>query len=342
MTYAQAELPTKHSTVTTLDTQSTLDAAISLVSDDLAAVDTTIRSQLNSDVALISTLGEYIIQSGGKRLRPLILLLAAKALEYRGNDHVMLAAVIEFIHTATLLHDDVVDSSELRRGNPTANHVWGNEASVLVGDFLYSRSFEMMVSVNSMPVMNLMASTTNTIAAGEVMQLLNAHDATLTEAAYYETIYRKTARLFESAAQLGGIVSNNERHEQALAAYGRHLGSAFQMVDDLLDYQSSSSEMGKNVGDDLAEGKPTLPLIQAMQLANKADKQVIITAIENGQREKIESILSIVESTGALDYTKNAARKEAEKAKQSLADIPNTDYKKALLNLADFSVQRTF
>lgn len=320
-----------------------LTSSSDLVAEEIKAVDQLIRREMNSDISLINTLGEYIIQAGGKRLRPLILLLSAKALGYQGNHHITLAAVIEFIHTATLLHDDVVDASTLRRGNPTANDVWGNEASVLVGDFLYSRSFEMMVRAGSMPVMDVMAVTTNVIAEGEVLQLLNAHVAETTEAAYLETIYRKTARLFESAAQLGGIIAEAKAEEiEALAAYGKHLGNAFQLVDDLLDYQSSSDEMGKNTGDDLAEGKPTLPLIQAMQVGNVAQTAVIRSAIENGEIEKLDEILEIVHQTGALQYSRDAAINEARTAITALAEVPDSAYTEALTNLAHFSVSRTF
>lgn len=320
-----------------------LTSASSLVSDEINAVNQLIRAEMNSDIALINTLGEYIIQAGGKRLRPLILLLSARALAYQGEHHITLAAVIEFIHTATLLHDDVVDASTLRRGNPTANDVWGNEASVLVGDFLYSRSFEMMVRAGSMPVMDVMAVTTNVIAEGEVLQLLNAHVAETTEEAYLETIYRKTARLFESAAQLGGILAEASGEQiKALAAYGKHLGNAFQLVDDLLDYQASSEEMGKNTGDDLAEGKPTLPLIEAMRRGRPEQVDTIKSAIENGAIEKLQEILQIVRETGAVDYTRSAALRESQTAIDSLAPLPNSEYKKALINLAQFSTSRSF
>jgi len=326
-----------------LEGKALLAAASTLVESEINAVNQLIRTEMNSDIALINTLGEYIIQSGGKRLRPLILLLGAKALSYEGEHHLTLAAVIEFIHTATLLHDDVVDASTLRRGNPTANDVWGNEASVLVGDFLYSRSFEMMVRAGSMPVMEIMAVTTNVIAEGEVLQLLNAHVAETTEAAYLETIYRKTARLFESAAQLGGVIAEaNPEQTQALASYGKHLGNAFQLIDDLLDYESSSTEMGKNTGDDLAEGKPTLPLIEAMRCGTNSQASIIKSAIENGEIEKLDEILQIVQQTGALQYTHDAARAESEAAITAIACLPDTAYKEALINLAQFSTSRSF
>ncbi len=320
-----------------------LDTAAALISDELQEMNQLIRNELNSDIALINTLGEYIIQAGGKRLRPLILLLAAKSLGYQEQQHITLAAVIEFIHTATLLHDDVVDASTLRRGTPTANDVWGNEASVLVGDFLYSRSFEMMVRVGSMPIMDLMSVTTNAIAEGEVMQLLNAHSADTTEASYLETIYRKTARLFESAAQLGGMIANaNTQHIKALALYGKHLGNAFQIVDDLLDYQADSTQMGKNTGDDLAEGKPTLPLIYAMRVGSASEVQIIRTAIENGDLDKLDEILSIVTTTGAITYANKVAKKASSAAIEALAPLPESIYKSALCDLAVFSTARSF
>jgi len=320
-----------------------LASASARVDVEMSAVKQLIRTELNSDIVLINTLGEYIIQSGGKRLRPMILLIAAKALGYQGDHHVTLAAVIEFIHTATLLHDDVVDASTLRRGNPTANDVWGNEASVLVGDFLYSRAFEMMVRTDSMAVMQVMSVTTNAIAEGEVMQLLNAHVAETSEQAYLETIYRKTARLFESSAQLGGIIAGADSDMvEALGQYGKYLGNAFQLVDDLLDYQSSSEEMGKNTGDDLAEGKPTLPLIEAMQRGTAAQKALIKHAIEHGEIEKLDEILKIVDQTGALQYTYEAAQAQSAAAVEAISGLPDSDYKTALIDLANFSTYRSF
>lgn len=318
-----------------------LQTATSLVEGDLKLVNRMIRQRLDSDIALIRTLGTYIIKSGGKRLRPLILLLSAKASGYQGDDHVILAAVIEFIHTATLLHDDVVDASATRRGQATANEVWGNEASVLVGDFLYSRSFEMMVETNNMEVMRILAATTNAIAEGEVMQLLNAHIPDTTEQAYFETIHRKTAKLFESAAWLGAIISNQRKTVcEALASYGVYLGTAFQLIDDILDYSADSAEIGKDVGDDLAEGKPTLPLIHALRHGTKKQQQVIRQAIENGERDKIGEILTIVESTGALSYTAEQAKLQSDAAIDALAGIAESPYKEALINLAEFSVKR--
>ena len=336
-------IPADTATTLEFDQKQLLDSASALVKAESKAVNQLIRNELNSDIALINTLGEYIIQAGGKRLRPLILLLCAKGLNYKGDHHITLAAVIEFIHTATLLHDDVVDASTLRRGNPTANDVWGNEASVLVGDFLYSRAFEMMVRVNSMQVMDVMAETTNAIAEGEVLQLLNAHVAETTEATYLDTIYRKTARLFEAAAQLGGILAAADTTIiRALGLYGKHLGNAFQLVDDLLDYQSSSEQMGKNTGDDLAEGKPTLPLIEAMRVGTTKQTNIIKTAIEQGEVEKLTQILQIVEQTGALAYTLKAAKAQSQAAIHALAPLVNTPYKSALTSLAHFSVSRSF
>ena len=318
-----------------------LEFAVSLAKEDMLEVDQTIRKRLDSDIALIRTLGAYVVKSGGKRLRPLILLLCARACHYEGNQHITLAAVIEFIHTATLLHDDVVDSSAMRRGQPSANDVWGNEASVLVGDFLYSRAFEMMVETDLMSVMEIMSSTTNAIAEGEVLQLLNAHSPDTTEQAYLDTIHRKTAKLFESAAWLGGIVSGQDKKVcKMLSEYGVYLGTAFQLVDDVMDYLSTSEQMGKEVGDDLAEGKPTLPLIQAMANGTPEQIAVVKKAIENGERDQISEILKIVQSTGAIDYTLACAQVQAEKAIQSLASLPGSDYKQALINLAHFSVSR--
>jgi len=271
------------------------------------------------------------------------VLLSAKACDYSGDDHIALAAIIEFIHTATLLHDDVVDSSAMRRGRASANQIWGNEASVLVGDFLYSRSFEMMVGVGNMAVMEVMAKTTNTIAEGEVLQLLNCHSPAVTEEQYLDTIRRKTAKLFESAAQLGAVVSNQPAAiERALTHYGMYLGTAFQLVDDVLDYTGSSDDIGKNVGDDLAEGKPTLPLINALQHGTNNQQKLVRDAIKNGGREYIDELLAIIESTGALAYSARSAREQARMAKQALVALPNSSYKQALLNLADFVVDRTY
>lgn len=306
-------------------------------------MDQLIQQRLQSDVALINQLGFYIINSGGKRLRPAIAILCAKACGYEGDKHINLATIIEFIHTATLLHDDVVDNSSMRRGQETANNLWGNEASVLVGDFLYTRSFEMMVEMQSMRLMEILSHTTNIIAEGEVLQLLNCHDADTTEARYLEVIHHKTAKLFEAAGQLGAVISNaSDEIERAMSDYAMHLGSAFQLVDDLLDYSESSEDIGKNIGDDLAEGKPTLPLIFAMRQGSTEQANVIRHAIENGERERIDDIIDIIQTTGAIDYTAKAAAEEVAKAKAAIAILPESNYKTALAALADFSIQRTY
>ncbi len=323
---------------TDVDMQTTID----LTKSDMEAVNDVIQARLHSEVALINQLSHYIINSGGKRLRPLLTLLTAKAFDYKGEQHIEISAIIEFIHTATLLHDDVVDSSEMRRGQDTANHIWGNEASVLVGDFLYSRAFEMMVDIKNMRVMEVLAHATNTIAEGEVLQLLNCHDADTTEERYLEVIYSKTAKLFEAATQLGAIISNRpEVEENAMATYGMHLGTAFQLVDDVFDYSSNATEIGKNIGDDLAEGKPTLPLIYAMRTGSAKQAQIIRSAIENGGREKIKAVIEAVNATGAITYTATMARHEADLAIEALTNINPSPYKDALLMLADFSVNRT-
>jgi len=314
-----------------------------LVRADIQAVDRLILERLRSDVALINELGRYIINSGGKRLRPLLVLLASRACGYQGHDHIELAAVIEFIHTATLLHDDVVDASDLRRGNQTANAIWGNEAAVLVGDFLYSRSFEMMVSVGSMRVMEILSHTTNVIAEGEVLQLLNCHDPDTTEDRYRDVIRYKTAKLFEASAHLGAVLGGQPQHiEQAMARFGMHLGTAFQLIDDALDYGSSSEDIGKNIGDDLAEGKPTLPLIHAMRNGTPEQVKAIRAAIEKGGREGIDTVMEAIESTRAIAYTAQSAQDEADLAIEALAELPAGPYKEALYGLADFSVNRSY
>ena len=314
-----------------------------LISSESAAVDKLILDRLSSDVALINQLGAYIINAGGKRLRPMIVLLSALASGYKGEKHVLLAAVIEFIHTATLLHDDVVDDSDMRRGRATANELWGNEASVLVGDFLYSRSFEMMVDAGSMRVMDILSHTTNMIAEGEVMQLLNVHEPDISEDQYDQVIRAKTAILFEAAAQIGAVIADQEDDvEQGLAAYGQHLGVAFQLVDDLLDYSSSSETLGKNIGDDLAVGKPTLPLIHAIRHGSASDSEMIREAIRTGGLDRIDDVIAVIESTDSLTYTAQRASAEAELAKQALAPLPDSEYKDAMLTLADFSVQRAY
>lgn len=322
---------------------SDFDAVQLLLREESSAVDALILHRLSSDVVLINQLGAYIINSGGKRLRPMIVLLSALACGYRGDRHILLAAVIEFIHTATLLHDDVVDSSDLRRGKATANDIWGNEASVLVGDFLYSRSFEMMVEAGNMRVMDILSHTTNNIAEGEVMQLLNINEPDISEQRYDEVIRAKTAILFEAAARIGAVITEQDDEiEQALASYGQHLGVAFQLVDDLLDYSSSSEALGKNIGDDLAEGKPTLPLIHAMQNASAPDQELLAEAIRSGGLEKINEVISIIESTGSLAYTSQRASAEADLAKKVLSVLPDSVYKDAMMTLADFSVQRLY
>ncbi len=311
------------------------------VADDMRAVNALIRRQLHSDVVLINQLASYIIDSGGKRLRPATVLLAARACGYTGERHIGAAAIIEFIHTSTLLHDDVVDESSLRRGRETANAIWGNQASVLVGDFLYSRSFQMMVDIGNMRVMEILADTTNTIAEGEVMQLLNCHDPDTSEERYMAVIHCKTAKLFEAAAQLGAVLANRPKdEEQALARYGLHLGTAFQLIDDVLDYNASSAELGKNIGDDLAEGKPTLPLIHAMRHGTPEQARIIREAIEHGGLEYIEIVTRTIESTGALDYTSRLAEREAEQAIASLAPLADSSAKDALVGLAHFAVNR--
>lgn len=314
-----------------------------LIAADMQAVDSLIQQRLQSDVVLISQLSHYIIGNGGKRLRPALVLLSAGAFGYSGPHHYQLAAIVEFIHTATLLHDDVVDASEMRRGHETANAVWGNEASVLVGDFLYSRAFEMMVEIDQMRVMDILSHATNTIAEGEVMQLLNCHDADTTEQRYLDVIHSKTAKLFEAAARLGALIAgSDETTEQAMAAYGMHLGTAFQLIDDVLDYSASAEQMGKNIGDDLAEGKPTLPLIYAMRNGRPEQAQVVREAIEKGGRDNIEAVMAAVESTGAIDYTARSARDEAHKAAAALENIPASPYRDAMLALAEFSVNRKY
>ncbi len=319
-----------------------IDAIRELIADDMQAVNRLIIEQLRSDVVLINQIGAYIVNSGGKRLRPMLVLLAARACDYQGERHINLAAIIEFIHTATLLHDDVVDGSELRRNQETANAVWGNEASVLVGDFLYSRSFEMMVAVEQMRVMDILSHATNRIAEGEVLQLLNVHNPETSEADYMEVIKRKTATLFEAGTRLGGVISGvDPQQEQALADYGLHLGIAFQLVDDALDYNSSNQDIGKNIGDDLAEGKPTLPLIQTMKQCSEADRKRLAKIIEKGGLDEIEFVMQQVQASDAITYTETLAHEEAERAKTALSLIPNSPFREALMALADFSVART-
>ena len=313
-----------------------------LVATDLAAVDDEIRRQLASDVALVNQVGDYIVEGGGKRLRPLLVVLAARAADARDSAHIRAAALIEFIHTATLLHDDVVDDSARRRGRETANQAFGNPASVLVGDFLYSRAFQMMAALDSAALIRVMADATNTIAAGEVLQLMNSGDPDTTEGRYMEVIYRKTARLFEAGAQIAGIVARAPAEiESALAFYGKHLGIAFQLIDDALDYRGDAESLGKNVGDDLAEGKPTLPLIHALQRSDAEASAMIRTAIEQGGTEEQGPIRAVIESTGGLDYTARLAEDEVERALAALAGIPASAYRDALEALARFAVSRS-
>jgi octaprenyl-diphosphate synthase len=314
-----------------------------LMEDDLRQVDRVIRERLASDVVLINQIGEYIIGSGGKRLRPLVVLTAARACGYTGTRHTEAAAIIEFIHTATLLHDDVVDGSTLRRGRDTANELWGNGASVLVGDYVYSRSFEMMVALGSMRIMDVMAGATNRIAEGEVLQLMNANDPDTTEERYFEVIYRKTAKLFESGTQIAAILAGAPaRVEEGLARYGRHLGTAFQLIDDVLDYRSDREQFGKNLGNDLAEGKPTLPLIYALKNGTAEQQEVIRASIREGSTAQLASVTAAIESTGGLAYTARLARREGTLAVEALADLPDSAYKQALRDLADFAVDRTY
>ena len=314
-----------------------------LINHDIQAVNSLIQKRLHSEVVLVNQVGHYIVNSGGKRLRPMLLLLSSHAFGYQGTHHINLAAVIEFIHTATLLHDDVVDASELRRGQQTANHVWGNETSVLVGDFLYSRAFQMMVEVKNMRVMEILSDGTNVIAEGEVLQLLNCHEPNTTEADYLQVIRSKTAKLFEAATQLGAVISGqSSEYEQAMAAYGMHLGTAFQLVDDVLDYSATAEDMGKNVGDDLAEGKPTLPLIHALKQGTPAQQQILQKAISQGGKELIAEVITAMASTDAIGYTKRTAQKEADMAMAALTRIPTSPYTEALFALAKFSIDRTY
>lgn len=321
----------------------TLDEIQRLAAADMTAVNQQIFSQLSSDVALINQLGIYIVNSGGKRLRPLLAVLAARALGYQGQQHISVAAIVEFIHTSTLLHDDVVDESTMRRGKETANALFGNQASVLVGDFLYSRSFQMMVSLNSMRVMQVLADATNIIAEGEVLQLMNVNDPDTTEQSYMQVIYCKTAKLFEAATQLAAVISNQPAAiEQAMQAYGMHLGTAFQLIDDVLDYQADAAELGKNIGDDLAEGKPTLPLLYALKQGNTRQQQLIREAITEGNgMQHFSEIMAALEQTGAFDYTRNKAEQEAKAAQLALQPLPDSPYKQALLALADIAVSRS-
>lgn len=319
----------------------TLSEIRALITDDIQAVDQLILDRLSSDVVLINQIGHYIINSGGKRLRPLLVLLSARACGYKGTDHQLMAAVIEFIHTSTLLHDDVVDESDTRRGNKTANEVWGNAASVLVGDFLYSRSFEMMVEPGLLKIMQVMSEATNVIAEGEVLQLLNCHDADTTQQRYMEVIHRKTAKLFEAATQMGPILAKKPELEDAFITYGRHLGAAFQLIDDALDYTANETELGKNIGDDLAEGKPTLPLIYVLENGTDREKSVIRRAIETEGIKLLTEVTEIIKGSGAIAFTQEIAQKEADLAKEALTPLTESELKTALCSLADLAVNRS-
>ncbi len=313
-----------------------LETLQSFLADDMRAVDHVIRQSLYSDVVLIRQVSEYIINSGGKRLRPALVLLSAGCFGYKGHAHHELAAVIEFIHTATLLHDDVVDESELRRGRKTANALFGNAASVLVGDFLYTRAFQMMVAVDNMEVMHILSDATNIIAEGEVLQLLNCHDPDIDEENYLRVIRYKTAKLFEAASRLGAV------EKEALARYGMHLGTAFQLIDDVLDYSGEAAETGKNLGDDLAEGKATLPLLYAMKHGTADQAASIRHAIEHGGLTEFQNVLTAIRDTDALQYTREQARREVETANAAISLLPDSKYKTALLQLSAFAVDRNF
>jgi octaprenyl-diphosphate synthase len=320
-----------------------MQAIQAFIAADMQRVDAVIRERLHSEVVLVSQVSEYIINSGGKRLRPALVLLSAGAMGYTGKHHYELAAVVEFIHTATLLHDDVVDESSLRRGRETANALFGNAASVLVGDFLYSRAFQMMVGVGQMRVMEVLSDATNIIAEGEVLQLMNCNDADISEADYLRVIRYKTAKLFEAAVRLGGILGGADAAtEQALAVYGMHLGTAFQLIDDVLDYSGDHETIGKNVGDDLAEGKPTLPLLYLLKHGADDEVKLVRHAIENGGLEVFDEVLAAVRLSGALDYTRAQARTEVDLALNALAVLPETTYKQQLIRLAEYSVDRAY
>jgi len=312
-----------------------------VIATDMSAVNQVIRQQLHSDVALVNQIAEYIINAGGKRIRPVLVLLVANAYGYQGKHHHELAAIVEFIHTATLLHDDVVDESSLRRGRQTANALFGNAASVLVGDFLYSRAFQMMVSINSMRVMQILADATNVIAEGEVLQLLNMHDPDVTEERYLQVIRSKTAKLFEAAAEIGALIAGaNDEQVNAAGEYGRCIGTAFQLIDDVLDYSGNAVDIGKNVGDDLREGKPTLPLIYLMKHGSDAEKELVRLCIEQGDESQFDAILSAITQSGALDYTTQQAVLAADRASAAIQSLPESTYKTALLALSHFAVHR--
>ncbi|WP_277624061.1 octaprenyl diphosphate synthase [Undibacterium sp. TS12] len=312
-----------------------------LIASDMSEVNQVIRTKLHSEVALVNQIAEYIISAGGKRIRPVLVLLVANAYQYKGRHHHELAAIVEFIHTATLLHDDVVDESSMRRGRKTANALFGNAASVLVGDFLYSRAFQMMVSINSMQIMQILADATNVIAEGEVLQLLNMHDPDVTEERYLQVIRSKTAKLFEAAAEIGALIAGaNQVQIEAAGEYGRSLGTAFQLIDDVLDYSGNAEDIGKNVGDDLREGKPTLPLIYLMKNGTTEEKELVRACIENGDESKFDAILAAITKSGALAYTQDEAVKAANRAAAAIANLPESAFKEAMIKLCAFAVGR--
>jgi octaprenyl-diphosphate synthase len=319
------------------------DAIRNPILADQKLCDALIKSSLHSNVELINKIGDHIIQSGGKRLRPLLVLLSSKAFGYKGQSHIKLAAVIELLHTATLLHDDVVDHSELRRNQPTANNLWGDHASVLVGDYLYSRAFQLMVEVDNMKVMEIIAASTNQMAEGEVLQLLNCHQADVSEESYMKVIYCKTGTLFAAATQMGPVLINADQNKiENMYHYGSCLGTAFQLIDDALDYSGDSKEMGKNMGDDLREGKPTLPFIRALSQVSDQDAQILRRAISEGAIENVDEFITIIKSTDAIAYTVNMAKQQALKAKEYLSEVPDSVYRNGLLELIDFVVSRRF
>ena len=321
----------------------TLEAIREFMAADMRAVDDVIRTRLDSQVPLIRQVAEYIVGGGGKRLRPLVLLLSAGAFDYRGAHRHELAAVVEFIHTATLLHDDVVDESSLRRGRDTANALFGNAAAVLVGDFVYSRAFQMMVQTDNPRVLRVLADATNVIAEGEVLQLVNCHNPEIDEGAYLEVVRCKTAKLFEAAARLGAILGGAPRdQEDAIAAYGTHLGTAFQLIDDVLDYSGEEAVIGKKVGDDLAEGKPTLPLIHAIRRGTEKEALLVRRAIEHGGRDQLAAVIEAIRSTGALDYAREQAGRESRAAREAVGRLPHSRHLEYLLQLAEFAVTRTY
>lgn len=321
--------------------QTSQNTIIRPIAADLDAVNQVIRQQLHSEVPLVNQIAEYIVSAGGKRIRPVLLLLIANAHDYRGTDHYKLAAVIEFIHTATLLHDDVVDESSMRRGRQTANALFGNAASVLVGDFVYSRAFQMMVSIKDMRVMQILADATNVIAEGEVLQLLNMNDPDVTESRYLHVIRSKTAKLFEAAGQLGALLAGAPKEQiDAAAEYGRSLGTAFQLIDDVLDYSGNATDIGKNVGDDLREGKPTLPLIYLMQNGSIEQQKLVRDCIKNGDEQHFDEVLAAIRNSGALDYTRVAAQAAAQRAATSIGTLVDSQFKDSLLQLCAFAIDR--